>query len=59
MNASTSTARRNSHTVLLCAVFTVLTWAILSVLFLLRGIGESVLPIDYIVNATNTSVIFA
>ena len=55
MNASTSTARRNSLCSSLCCVYSFDVGNFL-VSFLLRGIGESILPIDNIVNATNSTI---
>ena len=56
MDENTSTVRR--HIAFLCAVFMVLTWIILLVLFLLRigGIeGSTNLPVDYVLNMTSNS----
>ena len=53
-NSSRRRTTKSSGTVLLSAIFMVLMWVVLLVLIPLRRGGSGSVPIDFIVNATNT-----
>ena len=53
-NTSQKRTAKSSRTALFSAIFMVFMWVVLLVLIPLRTGGRELVPIDYIVNATNT-----
>ena len=53
-NTSRRRTAKSSRTALLSAIFMVFMWVVFLVLIPLRTGGRELVPIDYIVNTTNT-----